>query len=149
MVIFMNKYYGIHELAEIIQKSTLQYSTSMMDSQSAFHMADHLLGFFGYQDRIIDNMLQPQDRNVFYQLQDLNILTTESEESTLYDGREWRIHYWRYNETGIEKILSKQFENKSTNEFNELEVYSDPYNWTKLDEVQQNPNSFLSEEWNS
>ena len=91
MVIFMSKYYKINDLAEIIQKSTLQYSTSMMDSQSAFYMADHLLGFFGYQDRIIDNMLQPQDRNVFYQLQDLNILTTESEESTLYDGREWRI----------------------------------------------------------
>ena len=144
----MNKYYNIHDLSEIIQKSTLKYSTSMMDYESAFQMADHLLGFFGYQDRIIDNMLQPQDRNVFYQLQDLSILTTESEETTLSDGREWRVHYWKYNETGIEKILSKQFENKSTNEFNELEVYSDPYNWTKLDDLQKNPNSFLNEEWN-
>ena len=33
---------------------------------------------------------------MFYQLQDYDLLTTESEETTLWDGREWRIHYWKF-----------------------------------------------------
>jgi len=33
---------------------------------------------------------------LFYQLQDYDLLTTESEETTLWDGREWRIHYWKF-----------------------------------------------------
>ncbi len=66
-------------------------------------MADHLLGFFGTQDRIIDNMLEPTDRNVFYQFQDWGLLKSESEETTLWDGREWRIHYWLLR---TDKILS-------------------------------------------
>jgi hypothetical protein len=27
-------------------------------------------------------------------LEDFGLLVTEREETTLYDGREWRIHYW-------------------------------------------------------
>ena len=29
-------------------------------------------------------------------MQDYDLLTTESEETTLWDGREWRIHYWKF-----------------------------------------------------
>ena len=70
---------------------------------AAESMADHLLGFFGYQDRVIDNMLDPTDRNMFYQFQDWGLLKTISEETTLWDGREWRIHYWLLN---TDKILN-------------------------------------------
>ena len=70
---------------------------------AAESMADHLLGFFGYQDRVIDNMLEPTDRNMFYQFQDWGLLKTISEETTLWDGREWRIHYWLLN---TDKILN-------------------------------------------
>jgi hypothetical protein len=59
-------------------------------------MAEHALGFFGYQDRIIDNALEPEDRNLFYMFEDYNLFTTESEETTLWDGRDWRIHYWKF-----------------------------------------------------
>ena len=59
-------------------------------------IAEHALGFFGFSNRIIDNALEPTDRNLFYQLQDYDLLTTESEETTLWDGREWRIHYWKF-----------------------------------------------------
>ena len=64
------------------------------ETSAAEGMADHLLGFFGYQDRVIDNMLEPADRNIFYQFQDWGLLKTMSEETTLWDKREWRIHYW-------------------------------------------------------
>ena len=67
-----------------------------METHVAESIAEHALGFFGFSNRIIDNALEPTDRNMFYQLQDYDLLTTESEETTLWDGREWRIHYWKF-----------------------------------------------------
>ena len=69
---------------------------SGMEVVVAESIAEHALGFFGFSNRIIDNALEPTDRNLFYQLQDYDLLTTESEETTLWDGREWRIHYWKF-----------------------------------------------------
>ena len=69
---------------------------SDMEVVVAESIAAHALGFFGFSNRIIDNALEPTDRNLFYQLQDYDLLTTESEETTLWDGREWRIHYWKF-----------------------------------------------------
>ena len=69
---------------------------SDMEVVVAESIAEHALGFFGFSNRIIDNALEPTDRNLFYQLQDYDLLTTESEETTLWDEREWRIHYWKF-----------------------------------------------------
>src|SRR2546425_5368093 len=63
-----------------------------MKEEEARAMAQHVLNFFGYSERIIDNVLEPEDRDAFYMLEDSGILTTEREETTLYDGREWRVH---------------------------------------------------------
>ena len=73
-----------------------------METSVAETIAEHALGFFGFSNRIIDNALEPTDRNLFYQLQDYDLLTTESEETTLWDGREWRIHYWKFKSTAEE-----------------------------------------------
>ncbi len=67
-------------------------------------MAQHILNFFGYSERIIDNVLEPDDRDAFYMLEDSGILTTEREETTLYDGREWRIHYWLFRKERIYEL---------------------------------------------
>jgi hypothetical protein len=37
-------------------------------------------------------------------LEDLDLLTTEREEAILYDGREWRIHYWLLKENVIREL---------------------------------------------
>src|SRR3989441_6857753 len=71
-------------------------------------MAQHVLNFFGYSERIIDNVLEPEDRDAFYMLEDSGILTTEREETTLYDGREWRIHYWMFREERIAELVQAQ-----------------------------------------
>lgn len=56
--------------------------------------AGFVMDVFGFQDRVIDNVLDPEDRQLFYLLEEEGMLTTEREETTLYDGREWRTHYW-------------------------------------------------------
>lgn len=78
-----------------------------MPDEQAQHLAQHVLNFFGYSDRIIDNILEPEDRDAFYMLEDTGILTTEREETTLYDGREWRIHYWLFKRDRIIDLIHK------------------------------------------
>ena len=91
-----------------------------METAVAETIAEHALGFFGFSNRIIDNALEPTDRNLFYQLQDYDLLTTESEETTLWDGREWRIHYWKFKSNAEE--LARLSAQGSTNKDDE-----DPY----------------------
>ena len=91
-----------------------------METVVAESIAEHALGFFGFSNRIIDNALEPTDRNLFYQLQDYDLLTTESEETTLWDGREWRIHYWKFKANAEELALLAIKEDKSGEE-------EDPY----------------------
>jgi hypothetical protein len=57
--------------------------------------AGFVLDIFGFDDRVIDNVLDPEDRQLFYILEEEGMLATEREETTLYDGREWRTHYWQ------------------------------------------------------
>jgi len=76
-----------------------------MADDEARSLAQHVMNFFGYSERIIDNVLEPEDRDAFYMLEDAGILTTEREETTLYDGREWRIHYWIFRKDRIAELL--------------------------------------------
>ncbi len=75
-----------------------------MQETAARSMAEHVLNFFGFSERIIDNILEQEDRDVFYMLEDAGLLTTEREQTTLYDGREWRIHYWLFHRDKILKL---------------------------------------------
>lgn len=87
-------------------KNSIDNTRSMEDEQ-AYMLAHHVLNFFGYSDRIIDNILEPEDRDAFYMLEDAGILTTEREETTLYDGREWRIHYWLFRKERIADLKER------------------------------------------
>lgn len=81
-------------------------SDMKLEHEEAFDLAQHVLNFFGYSNRIIDNVLEPEDRDAFYMLEDSGVLTTEREEITLYDGREWRIHYWLFRTDKVNDLIS-------------------------------------------
>ena len=98
---------------------------SDMEVVVAESIAEHALGFFGFSNRIIDNALEPTDRNLFYQLQDYDLLTTESEETTLWDGREWRIHYWKFK-ANAEEFTRAAAEAALLNQ-KDNDTYSDVY----------------------
>ncbi len=94
----------IHDLTMAI-KNSIDSSSRAMEEEEAYDLAHRVLNFFGYADRIIDNVLEPEDRDAFYMLEDSGILTTEREETTLYDGREWRIHYWLFRRERINELM--------------------------------------------
>ncbi|MHB8584729.1 MAG: DUF6015 family protein [Thermoplasmatota archaeon] len=64
------------------------------NSEQASAKAELLLEVFGFDTQVIDNVLEPEDRQLFYHLQETGILTTRSEENVLWNGQEWRTHYW-------------------------------------------------------
>jgi len=111
-------------LAKAIRNSMPRAEMSEEDART---MAEHILNFFGYNERIIDNALEPEDRDAFYFLEDAGILSTEREETTLYDGREWRIHYWLFCKERIFELASSKGEDRiRTGEEGEQEnIYED------------------------
>lgn len=96
---------SVDDLALAIENSINYTNEVKLEHEDAFDLALHVLNFFGYSNRIIDNVLEPEDRNAFYMLEDSGVLSTEREEITLYDGREWRIHYWLFRTDRIAELL--------------------------------------------
>ena len=111
-------------LAKAIQNG-LSRPKRRLSFDEAKMTAMHVLNFFGFGLRIIDNMLEPEDRDTFYMLEDLDLLETEREETTLWDGREWRIHYWVLNKDKIFDMASGRVEEKKVVEETEEDVYSE------------------------
>ena len=95
----------VEELTQAIRNSP---DNRGIPEEEAYDIARHVLNFFGYSDRIIDNVLEPEDRDMFYMLEDATILTTEREETTLYDGREWRINYWLFRKDKIRDLMENE-----------------------------------------
>ena len=95
----------VEELTQAIRNSP---DNRGIPEEEAYDIARHVLNFFGYSDRIIDNVLEPEDRDMFYMLEDATILTTEREETTLYDGREWRINYWLFRKDKIRELMNSE-----------------------------------------
>jgi len=116
-----------------VEKLTLAIKNSIdkndknmeMEEEQAYMLARHVLNFFGYSDRIIDNILEPEDRDAFYMLEDAGLLTTEREETTLYDGREWRIHYWLFRRDKIREMMDAGPATVSEQANDESFVYGD------------------------
>ena len=100
-------------------------SDMKLEHEEAFDLAQHVLNFFGYSNRIIDNVLEPEDRDAFYMLEDSGVLTTERKEITLYDGREWRIHYWLFRNDRIEELIKNEKPETEDEVVEEKDIYKE------------------------
>jgi hypothetical protein len=69
--------------------------------EEARRYAGIVLDLFGYDDCIIDNILDHHDRRLFYRLQAEGLLDTQRDEVILCDGKSWRIHYWMLQKHAI------------------------------------------------
>src|SRR5437773_4652862 len=73
----------------------------------ALNEARTVMSYFGFASQIIDNVIQPEDRKLFYNLADAGLLQTFWETVPLLDGRNWRIFYWSLNDRDIDRIDRK------------------------------------------
>lgn len=111
-----------------------------VDIEEARRDAGFVLDIFGFDDRVIDNVLDPEDRQLFYILEEEGMLTTEREETTLYDGREWRTHYWQMRKDTILRYAKDKKRTMRTEMYDEkrpiqpIEDMSDGDVYGQLDE---------------
>ena len=70
-----------------------------------------IMDIFGYEDRIVDNILIPRERKLFYMLEKANMLLTEREEVLLNGKCKWRLHYWIINKDKIHQYANQIKEN--------------------------------------
>ena len=77
-----------------------------MDEDRARSIAEHIMNFFGFENRIIDNYFDNDDRSILYFLQDKGIVSSRSEEVYLGGNgkKAWRIFYWILNTKKIKNL---------------------------------------------
>jgi hypothetical protein len=90
-----------------------------IDIDEARRDANIILDIFGYDDRVIDNLLNHEERQLFYILEEEGMLTTDHEITILYNGTEWRTHYWLFKKNNILKYAKKKIKNTNDSVFNE------------------------------
>jgi hypothetical protein len=83
---------------------------SEMSAEEVHRLAEYVMSFFGYTDEVIDNRLTPEDRDVFYMLEEEGLVTTTHEEVLLKKGKLWRIHYWILKKDQIARLASRSEE---------------------------------------
>jgi hypothetical protein len=101
-----------------------------MEEKEVKKLAEYVMNFFGFEDTISDNLLKAKDRDVFYTLQDVGILTTFQDQITIKKGKIWRIHYWVLKKRDILRLANQVDEVKEEEDY---AIYDDISNdvWTR------------------
>jgi len=77
-----------------------------MTTEEAKKTATFILDLFGFDDRILDNILDPAERKLFYRLEAEGLVSSTREEIVLHNGQCWRIHYWILQKQTILKCVN-------------------------------------------
>ena len=96
-----------------------------MDKKEIKKLAEYVMNFFGFDDTISDNLLKAKDRDVFYTLQDVGILTTFQDQITIKKGKIWRIHYWVLKKGEILRLANLKEEKKTGDDYTIYNEISD------------------------
>lgn len=83
-----------------------------LEAEEARRAALTVLNYFGYSTVIIDNLIDQEDRKLFYQLHDVGLLNTFWETVILPSGRAWRTFYWELDEAAIDRALKRREERR-------------------------------------
>ena len=67
-------------------------------------IAEKIMDLFGYSDQVVDNRLTPEDRDLFYMLEEAGLLTTIEEDVQVEKGKTWRIYYWVLKKDQIQRL---------------------------------------------
>ena len=108
---------------ELALKKTIGRRDDMSDDDVK-KMAEYVMSFFGYTDEVIDNRLTPDDRDTFYMLEEVGLVTTTHEEVLLKKGKMWRIHYWILKKDQIARLAATD-EDADKDDTSKVDVYEE------------------------
>jgi hypothetical protein len=82
-----------------------------MDYNDALQIAKHLLNFFGYDDAIIENYFEDDDRQILYQLEDFGLVRFETSEYSvlkeIFSSDKWKTIRVALNYSKILEMANK------------------------------------------
>ena len=119
----------LHVLTQAIQRKL------NISEQEARHYAEIVMDMFGYDDCIIDNILDHADRRLFYRLESEGILRTRREEALLSDGTNWRIRYWQFQKKEIFSTEPKKKNKKTPTKQKPITTYDSQTIYSSLPET--------------
>ena len=90
------------ELTRAIERTLV--ARGKVSPPEARPIARMVLGYFGVDDSVLDNKLSSEDRDRFYQLEEVGLLTSEVVDATVSRGKTWRIHYWLLKKARIRDV---------------------------------------------
>jgi hypothetical protein len=91
-----------------------------MEEREIKKLATFLMNFFGFSDTISDNLIKAKERDVFYMLQDVGILTTSQDQISLKKGKIWRMHYWVLKKREILRLANLKDKDDTENEYKKI-----------------------------
>jgi len=94
-----------------------------MSDEEVRSIAEYIMNFFGYTDRVIDNILFPTDRDVFYMLEEIGVVTVETFEVDLIPKKGWHIHYWVLRKRRLKEVLDRLKQGDGKKESEPTSVY--------------------------
>jgi len=119
----------LNALAKTIQRKL------NVSEKEARRYAEIVLDMFGYDDCIIDNMLDHSDRRLFYRLESEGILNTRRDEALLCDGTNWRIRYWEFQKNAIFSSEKKKKERNFRTKNSTVALYNSHTIYSSLPET--------------
>lgn len=102
---------------DVIKALTNTLGKKGMSPEEINKLANYVMNFFGFDDTVSDNLLKAKDRDVFYTLQDVGILTTFQDQITIKKGKIWRIHYWVLKKSEILRLANLQEKTDSADDY--------------------------------
>jgi hypothetical protein len=74
------------------------------DIKSIMNLADLVLMEFNGKEIADDDFVNPEIRDVLYQLEAMDLLKMDITEKHIRDGRVWKKHYWVLNEREMKEV---------------------------------------------
>lgn len=91
------------------------------DDDALQKFARQIIDLFDYNnDHTLDNVLEDDERDVFYTLEENQILRTETMEIYIKAGKLWRIHYWVLNKKKILELAAPEAPKSEDEKMKEL-----------------------------
>lgn len=90
--------------------------------QEIERLAMRIMDLFGFEDQVVDNRLTPEDRDIFYMLEEAGLVTTIEDDVQVQKGKTWRIYYWVLKEDQIHR-LAHESDDKGPSMPAEADIY--------------------------
>jgi len=109
----------IRELQVALEKSL---ADKQISKQDIVKLSERIMDLFGFADQVVDNRLTPEDRDIFYMLEEAGLVTTIEDDVQVQKGKTWRIYYWVLKKDQISR-LAKEDSAKISGVAAEADIY--------------------------